>query len=56
MTSALLTTKEVASIFKVGTRTILMWVKAGRLKALRVGGPRSPARFTRDEVDRVLRR
>ena len=49
----LLTTREVADLLKVKPGTVLEYRKAGRLSAIRLGGPRGPWRFLSDSVDRL---
>ena len=38
MSEELLSVKEVAEILRVSTQTIILWIKAGKLKAVKPGG------------------
>ena len=49
----LLTSAEVAEIFGVDRRTVVLWAKRGRLNALRTPGGQH--RFRAIEIDRLLR-
>jgi excisionase family DNA binding protein len=49
----LLTSAEVADIFGVDRRTVVLWAKRGRLNALRTPGGQH--RFRRVEIDDLLR-
>ncbi|HEY3095861.1 MAG TPA: helix-turn-helix domain-containing protein [Acidimicrobiia bacterium] len=49
----LLTSAEVASLFGVDRRTVVLWAKRGRLPALRTPGGQH--RFRADEIDRLLK-
>jgi excisionase family DNA binding protein len=49
----LLTSAEVAEIFGVDRRTVVLWAKRGRLHALRTPGGQH--RFRAVEIDRLLR-
>jgi excisionase family DNA binding protein len=48
----LLTSAEVASLFGVDRRTVVLWAKRGRLPALRTPGGQH--RFRADEIRRLL--
>jgi excisionase family DNA binding protein len=48
----LLTSAEVASLFGVDRRTVVLWAKRGRLPALRTPGGQH--RFRAEEIRRVL--
>jgi excisionase family DNA binding protein len=48
-----LTTEEAAARMRVGVKTVYREVRAGRLRAARIGGRRS-LRFTADWVDDCL--
>jgi excisionase family DNA binding protein len=51
--NALLTPAEVAALFRVNTKTVTRWARAGKLSAVRtLGGHR---RFRRDEIEARLR-
>ena len=51
----LLTTTEVAEIFKVTPKTIALWAKSGRIcPAHKAPGIRGVLIFARTEVERVL--
>jgi excisionase family DNA binding protein len=49
----LLTSAEVAALFGVDRRTVVLWAKRGRLPALRTPGGQH--RFRADEIDRLLK-
>lgn len=50
--SALLTTSEVAVLFRVHPKTVTRWAEAGRLNHVRtLGGHR---RFQREEIENLL--
>jgi excisionase family DNA binding protein len=53
VTDELLTSAEVAEIFGVDRRTVVLWAKRGRLNALRTPGGQH--RFRADEIDTLLR-
>ena len=48
----LLTSAEVASLFGVDRRTVVLWAKRGRIPALRTPGGQH--RFRADEIRRLL--
>lgn len=48
----LLTSAEVASLFGVDRRTVVLWAKRGRLPALRTPGGQH--RFRAEEIRRLL--
>lgn len=48
-TSTMLTTGEVARLFKVHTNTVRQWSNQGIIKAYRIG-PRGERRFRREDV------
>ena len=48
----LLTSAEVAALFGVDRRTVVLWAKRGRLPALRTPGGQH--RFRTDEIRRLL--
>jgi excisionase family DNA binding protein len=48
----LLTSAEVASMFGVDRRTVVLWAKRGRLPALRTPGGQHRFRFV--EIERLL--
>ena len=48
----LLTSAEVASLFGVDRRTVVLWAKRGRLPALRTPGGQH--RFRADEIRQLL--
>ncbi|HEV3364286.1 MAG TPA: BldC family transcriptional regulator [Acidimicrobiia bacterium] len=51
--NALFTPAEVAALFRVNTKTVTRWARAGKLSAVRtLGGHR---RFRRDEIEAQLR-
>ena len=52
-TDVLLTSAEVAEIFGVDRRTVVLWAKRGRLSALRTPGGQH--RFRAVEIDQLLR-
>jgi excisionase family DNA binding protein len=52
-TEELLTSAEVATLFGVDRRTVVLWAKRGRLPALRTPGGQH--RFRADEIQRLLR-
>lgn len=48
----LLTTSEVASLFRVDPKTVTRWAKEGRLSAVRtLGGHR---RYHKEQIDTIL--
>lgn len=47
----LYTVKDLANLFGVSEQSIRLWVKGGRLKALRVG---RSCRFTADAIEAFL--
>jgi excisionase family DNA binding protein len=49
----LLTSAEVAEIFGVDRRTVVLWAKRGRLNALRTPGGQH--RFRAVDIDRLVR-
>jgi excisionase family DNA binding protein len=49
----LLTSAEMAALFGVDRRTVVLWTKRGRLPALRTPGGQH--RFRADEIDRLLK-
>ena len=49
----LLTSAEVAALFGVDRRTVVLWAKRGRLPALRTPGGQH--RFRADQIDRLLK-
>jgi excisionase family DNA binding protein len=51
-TDGLLTSAEVAALFGVDRRTVVLWAKRGRLPALRTPGGQH--RFRADEIRRLL--
>jgi excisionase family DNA binding protein len=51
-TDDLLTSAEVAALFGVDRRTVVLWAKRGRLPALRTPGGQH--RFRADEIRRLL--
>lgn len=52
-----LTPKEAAAYLKVSPRTICQWARAGEIPAHKLcGNLRSTYRFTREELDAILRR
>jgi excisionase family DNA binding protein len=51
-TDDLLTSAEVAALFGVDRRTVVLWAKRGRLPALRTPGGQH--RFRADEIQRLL--
>jgi excisionase family DNA binding protein len=50
----ILTTAEVAAIFRVDAKTVGRWVAEGRLSAIRTPG--GQYRFARHEIEQMLRR
>ena len=44
--SRLLTVAEVAEQLRVGSPTVLRWIREGKLIAVRLGGPRTGYRIT----------
>ncbi len=50
--SPLLTEQEVADLFRVTTRTVRRWARAGQLAPVRIGGT---TRYRPDELDAFLR-
>lgn len=48
----MLTIKEFAAIFHVTKGTVLNWINAGRVKAIRIG---TTVRIEQSEVDRIKR-
>ncbi|HHY76745.1 MAG TPA: helix-turn-helix domain-containing protein [Firmicutes bacterium] len=51
----LLTTEEVANILKVSPRTILRWIHAGTLAAVKLGeGRRSEWRIRRQDLNEYI--
>lgn len=52
--SSLMTTVEVAAVFRVHSKTVTRWAKAGRLASIRtLGGHR---RYSRAQVEAMTRR
>ncbi len=51
-TDDLLTSAEVAALFGVDRRTVVLWAKRGRIPALRTPGGQH--RFRADEIRRLL--
>jgi len=51
----LLTTRDVASELQVSMFTVRKWVRQGRLRAVRLTGPRAHLRFREGEVRRLIR-
>lgn len=50
-----LTTKQVADLVQVSTRTVSRWHGRGLLRKVKLGeSKQSPARFSRDEILRFL--
>jgi excisionase family DNA binding protein len=49
-----LTVPEVSEELRVSERTVLNWLRAGRLKGYRLGGPRAGWRIERADVDRFI--
>ena len=47
----LLTSQEVADIFRVSTMTVTRWAKAGTIAQVRIGGT---IRFRRTDVEALL--
>ena len=54
-TDALLTVKEVAERLRLNPRTILRWIKAGKLHAIGFGSDRAGYRIRASEVELLLR-
>ena len=53
-----MTIEEVSHRFRVATATIRRWVRDGKLKSIRLGGPWPDSkllRFDSDEIERRLR-
>jgi excisionase family DNA binding protein len=50
-----LTTEEVAERLRIGTRTVLNWLNAGKLRGARLSGRRAGWRIRASEVDRFMR-
>lgn len=46
------TTKEVAEIFSVSTRTVMRWIKSGVIKAVKIG---ASTRINEEEIERLKR-
>ncbi len=53
MADVLLTTKEVAELFRVDPLTVTGWVRDGKLQAVTTPGGRR-YRFRRDDIERML--
>jgi excisionase family DNA binding protein len=49
-----LTIREVRAVAQVGEKLLYREVKAGRLRAARIGGRRGPLRVHRDWIDQWL--
>lgn len=52
MTPELLTSREVADVLKVTPRTVHEYRRAGKINAIRLGGPTGPWRFYADSLAR----
>jgi excisionase family DNA binding protein len=50
-----MTVREVAEALRLHPDTIRDWLRAGRIRGVRLGGPRAGWRIPRSEVDRLLR-
>lgn len=46
----MLTVQQVADIFHVTRKTVYQWIKAGRIRVIRIGGV---LRVEQSEVDRI---
>jgi excisionase family DNA binding protein len=49
-----LTVPEVAERLKISPLTVRQWLREGKLKGVRLGGPRAGWRIPASEVDRLL--
>jgi excisionase family DNA binding protein len=50
----LLTTSEVAEVFRVDRTTITRWVMTGRLKAIALPGRRGLLRYRKSDIEAIL--
>lgn len=50
----LLTVAQLAAEWQVSERTVLNYLRAGRLEGYRLGGPKAGWRIPREAVDRFL--
>lgn len=50
----LLTVSEVAERLRMNPETVRIWLRSGKLKGYRPGGPRMGYRIPESEVQRVL--
>jgi excisionase family DNA binding protein len=50
----LMTLKEVAAYLRVSSATITRWIKAGRLRSYRPGGPNSRRLFSVQQIQALL--
>jgi len=51
----LLTTSEVADLFRVDRSTIRRWVDSGQLEAITLPGDRGLKRYRRDDIEAIIR-
>jgi excisionase family DNA binding protein len=49
-----LTVPEVAAQLRINEETVRRWLRSGRLKGVRIGGPRAGYRIPEPEVARIL--
>ena len=49
-----LTVDEAAAELRVSERTVLNWLRSGRLPGMRLGGPKSGWRIERTDFERFL--
>ncbi len=50
----MLTVPEVARQLRVNEESVRRWLRSGRLKGVRIGGPRAGYRIPESEVARIL--
>jgi excisionase family DNA binding protein len=50
----LLTTSEVAAIFRVDASTIRRWVEDGQLEAITLPGDRGLKRYRRKDIEEII--
>jgi excisionase family DNA binding protein len=50
----MLTVPEVAEHLRVTIETVRRWIRAGRIHAIKPGGPRSGWRIERSELERFV--
>lgn len=53
MTEQTYTVKEVASMMRCHTLTVIRWIKKGQLVGLKVGGKKAHYRIPKAELDRL---